>query len=133
TYRSGNKVIHDLPPASGIRDRIAVFFGQELADNLLWVESRVEAIHVRGYVGHPSQSRSSSKGQYLFVGGRFVRDRALGHALTEAYRGLLMVGRYPLAFLFLDLPPDEVDVNVHPTKVEVRFRDGHRVYSQLLS
>src|SRR5207249_623160 len=64
---------------------------------------------------------------------RYVRDRALGHALSEAYRGLLMVGRMPLAFLYLEIPPEEVDVNVHPTKVEVRFRDAHRIYNQLLS
>src|SRR4029079_1935821 len=86
-----------------------------------------------GYVAHPSQSRSSAKGQYLFVGGRYVRDRSLSHALAEAYRGLLMVGRLPVAFLHLELPPEEVDVNVHPTKIEVRFRDSQRVYSQLLS
>ncbi|MCL6569105.1 MAG: hypothetical protein K6T35_09535, partial [Meiothermus silvanus] len=88
---------------------------------------------LRGYVGHPSQSRSSTKGQYLFVGGRYVRDRALSHALAEAYRGLLMVGRQPVAILFLDLPAEDVDVNVHPMKIEVRFRDSHRVYSQLLA
>ena len=65
--------------------------------------------------------------------GRYVRDRSLGHALNEAYRGLLMVGRMPVAFLHLEIPPEEVDVNVHPTKVEVRFRDSQRVYSHLLS
>ncbi len=133
TFRSGGKLVHDLPPVTGVRDRIAVFFGRELADALLWVESRVEATHIWGYVAHPSQSRSSNKGQYLFIGGRYVRDRSLGHALTEAYRGLLMVGRSPVAFLHLELPPEEVDVNVHPTKMEVRFRDSQRVYSQLLS
>ena len=61
--------------------------------------------------------------QYLFVNGRWVRDRTLGHAVQEAYRGLVMTGRYAVVFLFLDLPPDQVDVNVHPTKSEVRFRD----------
>lgn len=132
TFRSGGKILHDLPPVTGIRERIAVFFGRELADSLLWVESTFGTTHVWGYVAHPSQSRSSNKGQYLFVGGRYVRDRSLGHALSEAYRGLLMVGRCPIAFLHLDLPPEEVDVNVHPTKVEVRFRDSQRVYSQLL-
>ena len=95
TYRSGGKVIHDLPAATGVKDRIAVALGQELADALLWIESRVDTTHLWGYVAHPSQSRSSSKGQYLFVGGRYVRDRSLGHALSEAYRGLLMVGRCP--------------------------------------
>ncbi len=133
TFRSGGKIVHDLPPVTGIRERVSVFFGHELANSLLWVESRVEGIHLWGYVAHPSQSRSSPKGQFLFVGGRYVRDRSLAHALTEAYRGLLMVGRIPVAFLHLEIPPDQVDVNVHPTKVEVRFRDGQRIYSQLLS
>jgi DNA mismatch repair protein MutL len=133
TYRSSGKIVYDLPAVTGLRERIAVFFGQGLADSLIWVESRVESTHLWGYVAHPSQSRSSGKGQYLFVGGRYVRDRSLGHALAEAYRGLLMVGRSPVAFLNLEIPAEEVDVNVHPTKIEVRFRDSQRVYSQLLS
>jgi DNA mismatch repair protein MutL len=133
TFRSAGKLVHDLPAVTGVKERIAVFFGQELADSLLWVESRLESIHLWGYVAHPSQSRSSPKGQFLFVGGRYVRDRSLSHALAEAYRGLLMVGRMPVAFLHLDLPPEEVDVNIHPTKIEVRFRDSQRIYSQLLS
>ncbi len=133
TFRSGTKVVHDLPPVAGTRERIAVFLGQELADSLLWVEGRLEGMHLWGYVAHPSQSRSTPKGQFLFLGGRYVRDRSLSHALNEAYRGLLMVGRMPVAFLHLEIPPEEVDVNVHPTKIEVRFRDSQRVYSHLLS
>ena len=133
TYRSGGKVLHDLPAVTGVKERIGVFFGRELSDSLLWVESRFDQTHLWGYVGHPSQSRSSNKGQFLFISGRYVRDRSLGHALSEAFRGLLMVGRSPVAFLHLDVPPDEVDVNVHPTKVEVRFRDGQKIYSQLLA
>ncbi len=133
TYRSGGKIIHDLPPVSGNRERIAVFFGRELAESLLWVEGRLDEMHLWGYVAHPSQSRSTPKGQFLFLGGRYVRDRSLSHALNEAYRGLLMVGRMPVAFLHLDVPPEEVDVNVHPTKVEVRFRDSNRIYSHLLA
>jgi DNA mismatch repair protein MutL len=133
TYRSGGKLIHDLPPVPGTRERIAVFFGRELAESLLWIEGRLDDLSLWGYVAHPSQSRSTAKGQFLFLGGRYVRDRSLGHALNEAYRGLLMVGRLPVAFLHLEIPPDQVDVNVHPTKVEVRFRDPQRVYSHLLS
>jgi DNA mismatch repair protein MutL len=133
TYRSGGKVVYDLPPVAGTRERIATFFGRELAESLLWVEGRLDRMHLWGYVAHPSQSRSSSKCQFLFLGGRYVRDRALGHALSEAYRGLLMVGRMPVVFLHLEIPPEEVDVNVHPTKVEVRFRESQRVYSHLLS
>ncbi|HMF35110.1 MAG TPA: DNA mismatch repair endonuclease MutL [Isosphaeraceae bacterium] len=133
TLRSGGKIVHDLPPVTGMRERIAIFFGRELAESLLWVESRLDNLSLWGYVAHPSQSRSSNKGQFLFLGGRYVRDRSLGHALGEAYRGLLMVGRNPVAFLHLEVPPEEVDVNVHPTKIEVRFRDPQRVYSHLLS
>ena len=133
TYRSGGKLVHDLPPVPGMRERIAVFFGRELAESLLWIEGRLDDLSLWGYVGHPSQSRSTAKGQFLFLGGRYVRDRSLGHALNEAYRGLLMVGRMPVAFLHLEIPPEQVDVNVHPTKVEVRFRDPQRVYSHLLS
>ncbi len=133
TYRSGGRVVHDLPATTGTHERIATFFGRELAESLLWVEGRFEDMHLWGYVGHPSQSRSTAKGQFLFLGGRYVRDRSLSHALNEAYRGLLMTGRMPVAFIHLDIPPEDVDVNVHPTKVEVRFRDSQRVYSQLLS
>jgi DNA mismatch repair protein MutL len=71
--------------------------------------------------------------QYLFLNGRHIRDHSLQHALGEAYRGLLMVGRFPIAFLSIEMPPDMVDVNVHPTKLEVRFQDSGRLYSQLLS
>jgi len=131
-FKSGGKTVYDLPSATGIKERVATFFGRELADNLLWVENRTESTHLWGYVAHPSQSRSSAKGQFLFVGGRYVRDRSLGHALAEAYRGLLMVGRLPVAFIFLEVPPDEVDVNVHPTIFFFIFREWNVIYSQLL-
>ena len=85
TFRSGGKIVHDLPAVTGIRDRIATFFGRELAESLLWIEGRLENIGLWGYVGHPSQSRSSTKNQYLFLGGRYVRDRSLSHA---AQRGV---------------------------------------------
>lgn len=133
TLRSGGKVIHDLPAVTGARERIATFHGRELAESLLWVEGSLNEIRLWGYVAHPSQSRSTAKGQYLFLNGRYVRDRSLTHALNEAYRGLLMVGRMPVAFLYLEMTPEDVDVNVHPTKAEVRFRDSNRVYSHLLS
>src|SRR5947199_68306 len=79
TFRSGGKVLHDLPAVTGVKERIGVFFGRELADSLLWVESQYDQTHLWGYVAHPSQSRSSTKSQFLFLGGRYVRDRSLGH------------------------------------------------------
>src|SRR5205807_1125745 len=88
---------------------------------------------LHGFVADPACERGNAKMQYLFVNRRCIRDRSLGHALQEAYRGLLMTGRYAVAVLYLELPPDQVDVNVHPTKAEVRFRDGHALYHLVLT
>ncbi|MCA9186290.1 MAG: DNA mismatch repair protein MutL, partial [Planctomycetales bacterium] len=77
--------------------------------------------------------RGNNRMQYLFLNGRHIRDRSLGHALGEAYRGLLLTGRYPVAFLRVEMPSELVDVNVHPTKIEVRFQDSGTLYSGMLS
>lgn len=132
TLRHNDRLVHDLPPTTNWSDRIATLFSREMADNLIWVESSDDDVRLAGYVAHPSQSRGNQRMQYLFLNGRHIRDRSLQHALGEAYRGLLLTGRYPITFLSLDMPPEGVDVNVHPTKLEVRFRDGSRLYSQLL-
>lgn len=132
TLRHQDRTVFDLPASGQYLERIARVFGQALAENLFWVESADGAVRLSGYVAHPSHSRSHNRMQYLFLNGRFIRDRSLQHALGEAYRGLLMTGRYPIAFLFLEMPPELVDVNVHPTKLEVRFQDSGRLYSQLL-
>lgn len=132
TLRHQDRPVFDLPPSGQYLERIGRIFGQALAENLFWVESTDGPVRLWGYVAHPSHSRSNNRMQYLFLNGRCIRDRSLQHALGEAYRGLLMVGRYPIAFLFLEVPPEWVDVNVHPTKLEVRFQDSGRLYSQLL-
>lgn len=131
-FRSGDKLVHDLPPTSRWSERVEAFFGNEIAGTLIPIDSDDGQIHVSGYVCEPSVSRGNHRMQYLFLNGRHIRDRALQHALGEAYRGLLMTGRQPIAFLRLRMPPEMVDVNVHPTKLEVRFTDGGRVYSRLL-
>lgn len=133
TYRSGNKLIYDIPAQAGLKERIGIFFGRDLIDDLIWIDSKADGYHVWGYVAQPSHSRGTSRNQNFYVGGRYVRDRTLSHALTEAYRGLLMVGRQPVAFLSFDIPPEDLDVNVHPAKVEVRFRDSQKLYALLLS
>ncbi len=133
TLKHNNKSVFELPATHDLRERLRMFYGSELTGQLIPVESEAGEIRLWGYVAHPSQSKSTRKGQYLFLNGRWIQDRSLQHALGEAYRGLLMVGRHPIAFLFLELPPDQVDVNVHPSKVEVRFRDAQQLYRQLLS
>jgi DNA mismatch repair protein MutL len=131
--RHNDKIVHELPATDRPLDRIRLFFGSDVADGLIPVESEQDGTRMWGYVGHPNNSKSSRKQQYLYLNGRCIQDRALQHALTESYRGLLMIGRQPVAFLFIELPPDRVDVNVHPTKVEVRFRDSQQLFRQLLS
>ncbi len=131
--RHNGKVVFELPGTQQLLDRIRLLFGNELADNLIPVESESHGVRMWGYVGHPSISKSTRKSQSLFLNGRWIQDRSLQHALTEAYRGLLMIGRQPIAFLFLEVPAEIVDVNVHPTKTEVRFADGQALFRQLLS
>jgi DNA mismatch repair protein MutL len=131
TLSHGGRVIHDLPPGDA-RQRITALFGSELADCLIAIDSTDGEVHLSGVVANPSHSRPNNRMQYLFLNGRFIRDRSLQHALGEAYRGLLLTGRFPVCFLHLRMPPAAVDVNVHPTKLEVRFQDGGRIYSQLL-
>jgi DNA mismatch repair protein MutL len=133
TLRHNDRPVFDLPGAEGMLDRIARLFGRELAESLLWVESAHGRVRLSGYAAHPSQSRSHNRMQYLFLNGRCIRDRSLQHALGEAYRGLLMTGRYPIVLLSLQMPPELVDVNVHPTKLEVRFQESSQLYSQLLA
>ena len=133
TLRHGEKLVYDLPPSRRLAARGSrPSFGADLAADLIWIESRDGAVRLSGYVANPSQSRGNQRTQYLFLNGRAIRDRALQHALQEAYRGLLLTGRYPVAFLEFEMPAEAVDVNVHPTKMEVRFQDGGQLYSQLL-
>ncbi len=132
TLTHNGRLVHDLPPVDDVRHRVATFFGQEIADDLIEIESESDGVTLCGFVANPMHSRASGRMQYLFLNGRAIRDRSLQHALGEAYRGLLLTGRQPICFLRLEMPPELVDVNVHPTKQEVRFQDGGRLYSQLL-
>jgi DNA mismatch repair protein MutL len=131
--RHNGKSVYDLAATPRLSERLELFYGSDLGGKLIAVDAQAGQARLWGYVAHPSESKSTRKGQYLFVNGRWVQDRSLQHALGEAFRGLLMVGRYPVAFLFLEVSPDDVDVNVHPTKSEVRFRDSQQLYRLLLS
>ena len=133
SVRHNGRNVYDLPPTESLRERIGVFFGPEVAQSLLEVGSEEPAGKLWGLIGPPHLARATTATQYLFLNGRYVRDRGLFHALREAYRGMLEGGQQSVAFLFLTVPPDRVDVNVHPTKIEVRLRDGHLLYGQVLA
>ncbi len=126
--RHQGKSVYEVTRTATLRDRIELFFGSDVANTLYRVEGSAGPVRLKGYICDPSCDRGSARMQYLFVNGRWVRDRSLGHAVQEAFRGLLMTGRYAISFLFLELPPEHVDVNVHPTKSEVRFRHAQSLY-----
>lgn len=133
TLKHNGKSVYEVSSSDDLLARIGNFFGKEVQQQLYAIDARQGPAHLFGYIADPACERGNAKAQYLFLNGRWIRDRSLGHALQEGYRGLLMTGRYAVAFLFLDLPPDQVDVNVHPTKSEVRFRDGSALYSMVLA
>jgi DNA mismatch repair protein MutL len=110
-------------PAVDLRERAYQIFGADFIANLLEVSGgQAQVARVRGFVSAPRERRTSRDAQYLFINGRYVRDPLIGRALSEGYRAVLPQGAYPAALLFLDVPLEEVDVNVHPAKTEVRFR-----------
>ncbi|MGL4422403.1 MAG: DNA mismatch repair endonuclease MutL, partial [Gemmataceae bacterium] len=129
TLRHNGKSVIEVPGSATLADRIGLFFGAEVQAALLPVQSPPGPLAIRGLIADPTCDRGNSRLQYLFINNRWFRDRSLAFALEDAYRGLLMVGRHPVGFLFLTVPPDLVDVNVHPTKAEVRFRDNGQIFS----
>ncbi len=109
--------------AQDLRERAYQIFGEDFLNNLLEVSGgHPHVARVGGYVSAPRDRRTSRDAQFLFVNGRFVRDQLIGRALSEGYRAILPHGVYPAALLFIETPLEEVDVNVHPAKTEVRFR-----------
>jgi DNA mismatch repair protein MutL len=125
--------VHDLPPTDSWRRRIGALFGPGLAGQLIDVAGDDDGVAVSGLVGRPEDDQASGRLQYCFVNGRPFRDRAILHAVQEAYRGLMLSGRQPIVFLRFELPPEMVDVNVHPSKMEVRFREPSRLYRLVLA
>lgn len=133
TLKHQARVTHRLASTTDRRQRIADFYGPELASVLLPIRREGGGVLVEGLVAPPAESRGSTKWEYVFVNGRFVRDRFVSHAIKEAYRSLIDPSRSPVAFLFITIDPGHVDVNVHPTKVEVRWQDSNYVHGQVLA
>jgi len=120
-YAPAGDLLQDAPAAR--LARLSQVMGRDFADNALAIDTVRQSVRLSGYIGLPTLNRATSSHQYLFVNGRPVRDRLLQGAVRGAYQDFLARDRHPLVALFVDLPADEVDVNVHPTKAEVRFRD----------
>ncbi len=113
------------------REVLSALYGLEVAKQMLAVDFKEEAYHIHGFISPISLTRSNRREITIFVNGRWVQNSAVTAAVLRAYHTLLMVGRYPIVTLFLDMPPEVVDVNVHPAKAEVRFREGDLVFTRV--
>jgi len=121
-----------LAPAPDVKSRVGALFDREIMESLIEVRSDLPPAAFTAYLTPPKFARLSMRGQFVYLNGRFIRDRVLSRAINEAYRETLPHGRYPIVFVFLDVPPAEVDVNVHPTKIEVRFRSVWKLHDVLV-
>ncbi|MDF1752974.1 MAG: DNA mismatch repair endonuclease MutL [Verrucomicrobiales bacterium] len=130
---SGDRLVFQLPATTKLRERIAGLSGNDLASRLLELEPFTHnGITVRGFIGPPGMGRSDRKQQFTFLNGRPVEAIMLTRALREGYHTALMKGQYPVTFVFLEMDPTAVDVNVHPAKKEVRFHDGFGVQDAIV-
>ncbi|MFN0087997.1 MAG: DNA mismatch repair endonuclease MutL [Blastocatellia bacterium] len=117
-----------VTPIGDLRERAYQLFGGGFINDLIEVRGESGEMRVRGFVSSPSTTRTTRDSQFFFINGRYVRDKLIGKALSDAYRAMMPAGVYPTAMLFVELPPTEVDVNVHPAKTEVRFVRGALVF-----
>jgi len=132
TLIHNGKEIYRLLANETLSNRIAELFSSEIFENLVETESDEKSLQIFALMGKPRISRTNNKLQYVFLNGRFIRDKFISHAIREAYRTTLESNRYPVVFLFIKMPCDQYDVNVHPTKIEVRFYNANLVHSQIL-
>ncbi len=131
TLTHNQRVVHQLRPAPTLADkehRVAAVCGRPFLESAVAVDVEASGLKLYGWVGLPTFSRSQADLQYFFVNGRVIRDKLVAHAVRQAYKDVLYHGRHPAFLLYLELDPATVDVNVHPTKHEVRFRDGRLVH-----
>jgi DNA mismatch repair protein MutL len=121
-----------LTASQPARDRIRELLSEGIAEDLVEFASQEKGLNIKGLLGRPAAARTSNKYQYVFLNGRFIRDKFISHAMQEAYRGMMEPGKFPVAAVWIEMPFDAYDVNVHPMKMEVRFYDSNLVHSQVL-
>lgn len=125
---SDNKETINLPSSSGSRERIMQVYGGDFLSGLIEADAEAEGIRMKSYVTKADNFRGTRSHQFVFINSRPVKDQSLSHAVYSAYEGIIPRDKHPIFFLFLDIDPAKVDVNVHPTKREVRFEDKELIY-----
>ncbi len=137
TLEHDGRTILDSHPNQSARDRILYILGKELESELLQVSNDGfgpnATMSLWGMIGSPALARSNARSQQVFLNGRWIRDKTIMHAIKEGYRGLLDPHKHPMVVLYIEMDPSQVDVNVHPAKAEVRFRDSHSIHSLVLN
>jgi DNA mismatch repair protein MutL len=123
-----NKTVKNWPAVESPRQRVIDVVGRDIQDNLHPIQYARPGTEISGWISTPRVTRSTSRGMFMYVNRRFVRDRIIQHALFQGYSQRLVKGQFPIAVVFIDVTPDTVDVNVHPTKNEVRFSRPHDVH-----
>lgn len=129
---NGKKTL-TFPTAKDLKERITTIFGNEIGKNLITINLKEPDISIYGYILPPAHNRPNTKMQFIFLNGRYIRDNIIFHAINSAYQNLLMSRRSPIVFLNLQIDSSDVDVNVHPTKIEVRFKNTGLIHDQLYS
>tara|TARA_R110000824_G_scaffold336_1_gene1803 strand:+ start:225626 stop:227428 length:1803 start_codon:yes stop_codon:yes gene_type:complete len=136
SVQHNQRQIHKFEKASSEQEqqrRVAQIYGPAFIENSIYIDMELDGLKLWGWVSLPTFSRSQADMQFFYVNGRTIRDKVVSHAVKQAYRDVLFHGRHPVFALFLELDPAEVDVNVHPTKHEVRFRESRTVHNFLYS
>ena len=128
-----DKIVKSWPLVSQHLDRVVDVLGKDLRLDLHPIEFNGNAVSILGWISSPKVTRRTSRGLYIYVNGRFVRDRSIQHGVFQGYAQRLVKGQFPIAVVFLKVPFDQVDVNVHPTKNEVRFVNPHQVHEAVKS
>jgi len=126
-HHDGNEMFH--LPSSGLKQRITHVFGSSYNQRLVPVEEETSIINLKGFVGKPEFAKKTRGEQYFFVNKRFIKDPYLNHAVMGAYSELLPQDNYPLYVLFIDIDPSKIDINVHPTKTEIKYQDDRSIYA----
>lgn len=132
TFIDDEKLVIDLPQSS-IEKRIQFYFGESFLDSLIPVRFENEVLSIWGYIGAPHFAKKAKGQQFLFLNNRFVINKSISHAVYRGYEHLIEKGEYPFYLLFINLDPKRVDVNVHPSKLEVKFDDENLIYSAIYS
>ena len=130
-YHNGNELF-DLP-VSNLRQRIVSVFGSKTNEKLVPVNEQTEVVTIKGFVGKPAFAKKSRGEQFFFVNHRFIRSPYLHHAVVAAFEGLIKENSYPSYYIYLEVNPQNIDINIHPTKTEIKFDDEHTIYAMLRS